>query len=193
MSGNGLTKRVLESFQKIQENDFEAALLPACNAVAATAEKEYPKIKDDNQKFTTFIKSNLRIIGFVAFNINAAGFNLAIDHPKLIKKKDPETGAVPIEYIIYYAIRCGLVHECEIDASIEIAKDPNTIFSVNNGKLVIGQGLALGLLAAVILSPIYAGIKTPLPMFSRNDIEIPLHWGKKKWFINHFKLILAAA
>ena len=130
--------RVQEAARNIHENNFENAFIQACIAVAATAEKEYPRLKWDNQKFKEFIKSNLRIIGYVAFNINAPEFNLAIDHPKLKSKRDPKTGAVPLEDIIYHAIRCGLLHEGEMNNNIQISQSSNVVFSTDGSKLIIG-------------------------------------------------------
>jgi hypothetical protein len=63
-------------------------------------------------------------------------------------KTDHESMA-GIEDIIYHIIRCGLIHQCEIDKQIEFAEE--TLVGDFDGKFRIPANIVYGLIMAVVL------------------------------------------
>ena len=62
-------------------------------------------------------------------------------------KPDAE-GYVDMEQIIYHVLRCGLIHSCSLDNSIEFTKR-TLIGNWNADKLYIPKAIIWGLIAAV--------------------------------------------
>lgn len=101
-------------FHKYGKRDVSLALI--CSALDATAKKMFPR-ENNNQRNKKFIKRYMRIISEFGFpGVSASGIRIkCLNIPNL--KTDSE-GYVGIEDIIYHTIRCGLIHECEIENQI---------------------------------------------------------------------------
>lgn len=60
--------------------------------------------------------------------------------------KTDKNGDVDMEQIIYHVLRCGLVHECNIDETIQFTD--TTIICDWNDKFYIPKDIIWGLIAA---------------------------------------------
>ena len=127
----------------------DVALALACSAVDATAAKTENKNWNNNKRYKSFLQKNMRIITTVGFpGISANGIKTkCINVPGL---KTDKNGMVGIEAIIYHIIRCGLLHQCEIDSRIEFTE--KTFLGDFNEKFKIPSALVFGLLMSVILN-----------------------------------------
>jgi len=126
---------------------YDVALALACAAVDATAAKLYPN-KNNNQRNKEFLKKSMSIVtrhgfpGIQASEIRIKCFNT----PDL---KTDQNGYVGIEDIIYHTLRCGLIHQCEIDSRL-VFTDHAEIGDFN-AQFRVPRQLIVGLLKAVIL------------------------------------------
>ncbi len=128
-------------------NKYIEALCLACIAVDACALKCYPNIKKSSERYKVFLKENFSDIcelgfpGIIASNIkikvNVSNSNLKLD----------ENGYVNMEQIIYHVLRCGLVHQCEIDKTVEFTNI--TKIGDWNDKFYIPKAIILGLISVV--------------------------------------------
>jgi hypothetical protein len=149
-----IAKRVEEALAKFQAGDTEGALIPASIAVAATAAKEFPR-KYDRDEYKDFVSANLALITKVAFGAGAITKSLRVkyDHPDLIPGDD---GLCSIEQVLYHVVRCGLVHEATLPSTLRF-KEGRAITVEGGTVLVLPSTLVLGLVLAVVASPVNAG------------------------------------
>ena len=101
-----------------ENNKYYEALCLTCIAVDASAALKYPKMTNA-ARYKKFLKDNFSTItrygipGIQASNIKIK-VNFSNDHLKC-----DEDGYVDMEQIIYHVLRCGLVHKCSIDRTIQ--------------------------------------------------------------------------
>ncbi|MBL7780340.1 MAG: hypothetical protein JNM22_03915 [Saprospiraceae bacterium] len=133
-------------FHNYGKRDVSLALI--CSAIDATAQKVFPSERKNNNRNKKFISKYLRIITAFGFpGILASGIRIKCENIRdLHTDRD---GYVGIEDIIYHIIRCGLIHECEIDSRIEFTDD--TIIDDFDGVFKIPKQVFWGLALAVIL------------------------------------------
>lgn len=73
----------------------------------------------------------------IKIKVNVSNSNLKLD----------ENGYVNMEQIIYHVLRCGLVHQCEIDKTVEFTNI--TKIGDWNDKFYIPKAIILGLISVV--------------------------------------------
>ena len=160
---------------------FDVALSLACSAVDATSKKMFPK-DNNNERFKKFIREYMRVISFRGFpGIVASGIKIKCINIKGLKVD--ANGMVGIEDIIYHIIRCGIIHECEIDKRIVFTE--NTYIGDFHSIFRIPKDLVYGLLLAVILSKYNEEEKTDdgiMINISGQSIEVNKLWGKIREF-----------
>lgn len=113
--------------------------------------------------------------------IHATGIMIKCINVPLLKADS--NGYVGIEDIIYHVIRCGLIHECEVENLIEYTDE--TIIGDFNGKFKMPKQLFWGLTLATIFceknkdeqSEDIVNINIKGKDFSINDL-----WGKENEF-----------
>ena len=132
-------------FHNHGKRDVSLALI--CSALDATAKKIYPS-DNNNQRNKKFIRKYMHTITSFGFpGILATGIRIkCIDVPNL---KTDSNGYVGIEDIIYHTIRCGLIHECEIENLIEFTEE--TLIGDFYKKFKVPKQLFWGLALATIL------------------------------------------
>lgn len=130
-----------------EQGKMDVSLSLICSVLDATAKKVIPS-KNNNQRNKEFIRKYMPIITTYGFPGLYAGAIMikCIDIPNLKTDKD---GFVGIEDIIYHTIRCGLIHECEIESLIEFTDE--TEIGDFIGKFKIPKQLFWGLAMATIL------------------------------------------
>jgi len=91
----------------------------------------------------------MRVITTFGFpGISASGIKIKCLNIKDLKTDDNDM--VDMEDIIYHTIRCGLIHQCDIDSQIEFTSQ--TFIGDFINKFKIPQDLVIGLIVAVILN-----------------------------------------
>jgi hypothetical protein len=134
--------------EKLYELGFhEESLCLACIAVDAVASIQYPKEKCGT-RYKKFIEDQFRIISETGFSGILCGKILIKVNTTVDNLKPDENGYVCMEQIIYHMLRCGLVHNCEIEKSI-VFTDDTLVGDWNEGKFLLPKAIVKGLVAAV--------------------------------------------
>jgi hypothetical protein len=178
MSLENFVEKSFDNF--ISNHYYDTSLALACSAVDATAKKVFPLEKDNNKRIKAFIKKYYRIISKYGFpGIISSGLKI-----KCTILKDPKTDEndmVDIEEIIYKTIRCGLLHECEIDSKLNFVEQ--TLIGEKDGKFNIPKYIVIGLLMSVVLCELNNNLKLTNDItFSINNeiFQINKLWGDEK-------------
>ncbi len=115
-----ITQRIEDAKILYGHAHFEGTLLMLLIAIAAAAEKRYPKM-GDREKFVTFLKEERQKRHPVKnFNVMFRG-----------KMRD-------LDYVFYKWMRCSLVHEGGLPEDIQFEGDQHSI-SVADTGLVFGK------------------------------------------------------
>mgnify|MGYP000288195872 CR=1 FL=1 len=156
---------ISSSLDLLKAEIYDVALSLACSAVDATSAKMYPDEKYNNVRYKSFLKENMRIVTtFGMPGVSAGGIKIkCVNIPGL--KTDKESMA-SLEDIIYHIIRCGLIHQCEIEDRIEFTE--KTMLGDFENKFRIPYAIIFGLVMAVIL----AKVNSSENMKSSHKIEI---------------------
>jgi len=141
-----IEKRITEAFEKIIENDPEAALFQICAAIEKTAKNE--DLAKGREGFKKFISNNIPIIASVGGGSPVQGISIVCSHLDLPNTKD---NVYSLEDIVYHLLRCGLYHSAEIPEKIIITD--KRLGTDNRGTIFIPQNFVVGLIIAVIASP----------------------------------------
>lgn len=156
------------------------ALSLACSAVDATSTKMFPDEKYNNVRYKSFLQKNMRLVTtFGMPGVSAGGIRIkCVNIPEL--KTDKENMA-SLEDIIYHVIRCGLIHQCEIEDKIEFTE--RTMLGDFKGKFRVPYAIILGLIMAVILSKENAAESMPKShkvYLNGKHVDLNSLWGKGK-------------
>jgi hypothetical protein len=112
-----IVKRLIESLDRLDDNDAEGALIPASIAVDATASQFYGA--PGRKSFKTFIHDNMKLISRCGLN-GCKIENLNLQVPQDFVAKFPQMhlldarGLCSLQELFYHVVRCGLVHEAEL-------------------------------------------------------------------------------
>lgn len=139
---------VSASLDLLNQGRYDVALSLACSAVDATAAKIFPA-ESNNARYKSFLSEHMHIVTtFGTPGLRAGGITIkCMNIPDL--KTDPN-GMLPLEDILYHIVRCGLVHECEIDQRLEFTE--RTQIGDFGEKFRIPFAVIIGLIAAVVLA-----------------------------------------
>lgn len=176
-------KRVREALDRQIDGDHEAALIPACIAVAASAEKAYPHLKRDNEKYKLFLSDNHDIIMLVAFGIPTQGVSFKFSHDDIRQSIVP--GMATLEEILYHVVRCRLIHDGELDPAIHFGQSNE--FGLLDNEVVIPPEIIDGLVMAVVGSGCNKNERLPGASYhlifhqSAGDVRVEINslWGQK--------------
>ena len=139
---------VCASLDLLNQGKYDVALSLACSAVDATAARVFPS-KSNNARYKSFLKDNMRIVTtFGTPGLSAGG--IVIKCANVPGVKTDSNGMAPLEDILYHIVRCGLVHECELDQRLEFTE--RTQIGDFNEKFRVPFAIILGLIAAVVLA-----------------------------------------
>ena len=138
------------SIKLFEDNYYHEALCLTCIAVDACATRDYPD-KKVTERYKLFLRQHFRTITNVGFpGISADSIRIKVNANILSLKKDPD-GYVDMEQIIYHVLRCGLVHNCEIENTITFT-DRTMIGDWNTDEFYIPKTIIWGLIAAAMES-----------------------------------------
>lgn len=132
----------------LYENEkYNEALCLACIAIDACSAKIYPAEKV-SERYKHFLKDHFETICKYGFpGIQASNIRIKVNTPIKSLKLDKD-GYVDMEQIIYHTLRCGLVHDCNIEETIEFT-EKTIIGDWNKNKFYIPKMLIWGLIAAI--------------------------------------------
>ncbi|MBT6051093.1 MAG: hypothetical protein HOG49_30205 [Candidatus Scalindua sp.] len=169
---------VSSSLELMNEGKYDVALSLACSAVDATSAKCFPNEKSNNARYKSFLIKNMRIVTTYGMpGVSAGGIRIkCINIPDLKTNADHMAG---LEDILYHVIRCGLIHQCEIENRIEFTE--RTMLGDFDGKFRIPFSIIFGLIMAVILSKENSSERMPnIKEFniSGDNIDLNSFWGK---------------
>ena len=164
-------------FHNYGKTDVSLSLISS--ALDATAKKVFPNQKN-SQRIKNFIRKYMYIVTNFGFpGISATAIRIkCIDVPNL---KPDDEGYVGIEDIIYHTIRCGLIHECDIEKHIEFTV--NTELGDFNKVFKIPYQLFWGLALPIIICKENADEKTEDNVkinLCGKDFWIQELWGKEE-------------
>ena len=137
----------------LDAGDFEDAFLQASVAVAATARKENPSLRSDQQCYRKFIRDTIDLITLVSLGSTLQGVRLRYDHPDL---KDTPDGTHSLDELLYVVVRCCLVHEAGLPAGFTVVRERAFSTGPTPREVTISSKLALGMAVAVTVSPVNA-------------------------------------
>lgn len=127
---------------------YEEALCMACIVIDACSAKEYPDRANRNnaERYKLFLKRHFSTICKYGFpGIQATNIRIKVNVSDSNLKPD-KNGYVDMEQIIYHVLRCGLIHECNIEKTIQFTD--TTIIGDWNDKFYIPKDIIRGLIAA---------------------------------------------
>lgn len=164
---------VSASLDLLNQGRYDVALSLACSAVDATAARVYPS-KNNNARYKSFLKGQMRIVTtFGTPGLSAGG--IIIKCTNLPGVKTDSNGMAPLEDILYHIVRCGLIHECELDQRLEFTE--RTQIGDFDDRFRVPFAIIIGLLAAVVLAKPNAEETAP------GSHQMPL--GGKRVPLNH--------
>lgn len=181
---------IRKSIDDWELEDYESAMLHACNAVDGTAKKSLPSIISSNQRFTDYIRQNYDIFGPMAcpgINLEKTRFPVTVDRPKAAG------GKPDIADIIYGIHRCTHGHGLDLPNGFELINDAGahpgyTRMSVEKGKIRLSDRVIFGLLALAVFDPNNGDQTIPDTYYltfdgDKHKLLINENWGK----INAFR------
>lgn len=165
---------VEDALDLLRRGRFDSAMSLACACLDAAAAAEIGGSVGNRWK--GFINSRLDIITAVGFR----GALLVVPGSKLnVKNPANPAETIPIEDVIYKAIRCYLLHEASLPAGVSFVSE--AFYGERGGAFHLPSTLILSVLLAVVAAPSNAS------RFLVNDITIALEssalsvnatWGK---------------
>jgi len=163
-------KRISEALKKLDEKDFEGALIPICIAIAATSTKENPNINGDGKKYKTMLRDNVDVITFAGFGIilkEGIGFELS-------------NGSKTWDELLYHIVRCNLLHEAKLGEQVYF--EEGNAFGLLDDKILMPAELLYGMVFAVIGSCSNSNEhleEKRTIAFGEINIDLDMLWGDK--------------
>ena len=125
---------------------YEEALCLICIAIDACSSHKYPT-KRNAERYKLFLKEHFSTICRYGFpGIEASSIRIKINVSNSALKSD-SNGYVDMEQIIYHVIRCGLVHECNIESTIQFTE--SSIIGDWNEKFYLPKDIIWGFIEAI--------------------------------------------
>ena len=125
---------------------YEEALCLVCIAIDACSSHRYPT-KRNAERYKLFLKEHFSTICRYGFpGIEASSIRIKVNVSNSALKPD-SNGYVDMEQIIYHVIRCGLVHECNIERTIQFTE--TSIITDWNEKFYLPKDIIWGFIEAI--------------------------------------------
>lgn len=126
--------------------NYEEALCLTCIAMDACSSIQYPN-KRNAERYKLFLNRHFSTICRYGFpGIEAGSIRIKVNIPNTALKPD-KNGYVNMEQIIYHVIRCGLVHECNIESTIQFTE--TSIIGDWNEKFYVPKDIIWGFIKAI--------------------------------------------
>jgi hypothetical protein len=170
-----------------EDDEVEAAMLHACNAVDGTAARWEPDNKGSNRRFTELLRRNYFILG----PMGAPGVDLVETRfPVRVERPKAGGGLPDFADVIYGIHRCHHGHGKALPDGFELLHDAAdtprlTRMEVQEGKVRFSDRVIFGLLAVVVFSPVNADQTVPAGYhltFGDRVLPIDEWWGRASDF-----------
>ena len=175
-----ISKRVTEAICYAENGDFEAALIPSCIAVDATAQLEYGARGSNRELYKRFLRENADIIGYAGLRIVARNIRLRNPDPTLKLRGD---GTCTFDELLYHVVRCGLLHSGSIDQFVVLSD--SVLLGYDEHRVVVYRSIVWGLLFSVVLAPCNSQQKLPNEYWlgvDGNRWTVMDLWGRREFF-----------
>ena len=138
----------VEAAKKLyQTGYYNEALCLVCIAIDACAVKDSSGAKV-SERYKEFLRQHFRTITDVGFpGISANSIRIKVNTNISSLKKDCN-GYVDMEQIIYHVLRCGLVHNCDIENSITFTEQ-TIVGDWNANAFYVPRSIIWGLIATI--------------------------------------------
>ena len=142
---------VARSIEEAERNQIESALLHACIAIDASAQKHYKKPQSSAATYISF----LRHYYWILEPMTGAGINFDETIWENLDPKGARMSKVKLDLasIIYYFIRCPQAHGDTVDKQISFSSkqvDGSVTYGIQKGKLTLPDSLIFGLLGIAV-------------------------------------------
>lgn len=165
--------------------DYESAMLHACNAIDGTARKAYPSL-GNKKRFTTFLRDNYAILGPMGMpNIDVVKQRF---HVQVGGNATTGDGVPDLADVIYGVHRCTHGHGDELPAGFELIPDAAgpagyTRLIFDSGAVRFSDRMIFALLAVAVLSPFNRDQSVPTGYYlaygsAATRLEINDWWGR---------------
>ncbi|MCV7198829.1 hypothetical protein [Mycobacterium angelicum] len=181
---------VRQSLDHWARQDWDAALIHACDAVNGTAKKRYPQ-QGIATRFRRTIRDALDIFHVMA----APGVDFETTRFPIAVKSDLPDGRPDIADVLWGIYRYGHGHEDELPKGFELTRHGSRDEKVSiwrDGKIQLPAAAALGLLAIAVFAPENKGESVPIDYklsWYQHDFQISGWWGWQ----DHFREIIGSA
>lgn len=141
-------KSFVESAIILHENNkYNEALCLVCIAIDACSAKRYPDRKV-SERYKLFLHEHFRTICRYGFpGIEAANIRIKVN-TQIESLKTDTYGYIDMEQIIYHTLRCGLVHTCTIEETVQFT-EATIIGSFNSDTFYIPKMIIWGLIESI--------------------------------------------
>lgn len=170
------------ALQHYEYHRYEESLGLLCSAIDATTKKINPNEKSVGIRVRRFIDDSVWLISYfmvlkddiqfssIQLHIsNELQKRLIIDIPSIEQNTSISSGYLTLGDVIYYLVRCELIHSCQLPDTIEFRLDARKGFLLSGGdKIIIPTNTIWGLCMTLILHPINKDEKCP------HDILLPI-------------------
>jgi hypothetical protein len=169
--------RAMEVSKALYARAPERSLVPTALAIDTTARARYPKQRSNRERYTRFVRDNLRLITAVWLGRPVDVCRIRANHPDL--KPTAEDGTFGLDDVLYHVVRSEVLHEKGVTPGLlTVARGIEHLeFGGEHGTLLrFSHRLIEGCLAAVVLAPENKDKRTPEPA--------PLYLRRKRYWIN---------
>lgn len=172
-------QRVQSMINHMEKGEIELGLSDICIAIDITAQKYYNESHSSASCYKRFIKENIWMILVTGMgSLITETIKLPFVHKEI---KSDDEGYCTLEQIIYYVMRCGLIHGTGEDSKI-VWNNKISLAIDENQYLNISPSFIWGLALCVIACPVNANervddccwISTATFKYLINDL-----WGKR--------------
>ena len=171
--------QVTDAMKKLSEDRFEDAVVAASVVLSATAQLEYPTDRG-KAACRKFLEHNLPIISKISWGW--AGVSQPINFR--YRRLDSKTAGISVRTMpemLYDVVRCTAVHEAKLPDNLRFTKQP-MIQTGLDGELILPIDVILGLLIAIVASPMNAGERVegdPEFSFGGKTVRVNELWGNR--------------
>jgi len=168
-----LSDKIKNSIKQFYAGEFEQSFEQVMIAADATAKKVYQEIGNRNkERMERFFHDNMEMI-------TGLGMQIYLSSDITMQNSDSSSGE-SLKSILYKYIRCGILHEAEIDPIVELT---DNTFGCINGKYLFPKSLFIGICLAVVVNKVNAKqwIRNDSLIYRKNkEMDVNNYWGKEE-------------
>lgn len=133
----------------LKNGQFESALCLICCVMDTCAHNKYKYERSNSKRIKKFINDYMPNISRIGMPVQFGSGCKFQFGKNIIGLKTDNNGFAGIEDIIYYCIRCYLVHDARITPSLVFSDE--LVFAYRDGTVYLPKALILGLMESIKL------------------------------------------